>query len=191
MLVATLAASCGSDDRPGATATPPSTTIAVGNTNAATTVTATAAGQTLRGTGYSLSLPAGWRDTTTDTKRKYAQVDLSAVGTETKGAETNLVVIVQPSQGGTLPDLVAATRKVVKQALSARLVGEPERLSLAGTPAMAFEYTHSVQAGPLHGRQVLCPRDDKVYGITFVAHPQAFTTDRAVLDQILASWSWG
>jgi hypothetical protein len=57
LLVASLAAACGSNDRPGATATPPSTTIAVGNTNAATTVTASAAGQTVRGIGYSFSLP--------------------------------------------------------------------------------------------------------------------------------------
>jgi len=119
------------------------------------------------------------------------QVDLAADGPETKGATSSVVVIVQPSQGGTLPELVAATRKVVKQLLSASLLGEPERLSVAGTPAMAFEYTHSVQAGPLHGRQVLCVRDDKVYGITFVADPQAFTTDRAALDQIISSWSWG
>jgi hypothetical protein len=116
--VASLAASCGSDDRPGATAT--------------------VAGQTVRGTGYSFSLPTGWRDTTTEVKKSHGeQVDLAADGPETKEATSSVLVIVQPSQGGTLPDLVAATRKVVKQLLSASLLGEPARLSIAGTPAMA------------------------------------------------------
>jgi hypothetical protein len=185
MLVAGLAVSCASDRSPGATADQQSTTTA------ATAVTATAAGQTLRGTGYSVSLPAGWRDTTTKQKALGAQVDLAAAGTSTEGAVTNLWVAVESSPGGSLADLVAAVGKGLKQGFGARLLGQPERLSLAGTPAMALEFTHSMKAGSIQGRQVVCLRDDRVYVVALVARAQAFTTDRAALDQILASWSWG
>jgi len=93
LLVASLVASCSSDDRTGATA----------------------AGQTLRGAGYRFSLPTGWRDMTTEAKKAHGeQVDLVADGPETKGTTTSVWVSVQPSQGETLPYLVAATCKVLK-----------------------------------------------------------------------------
>lgn len=186
MLVASLAVSCVSTVSRGATTNQQSTATA------ATTVPA-AAGQTLRGTGYSFSLPTGWRDTTTEQMKAFGrreQVDLATAG---PGRTTNVLVVVEPNPGGTLADLVAAGRKGVKEYLGARLLGQPERLSLAGTPAMAYDYTLrlSVRAGPVHGRQVVCLRDDKVYTVSFSARPQAFATDRAALDQILRSWSWG
>jgi hypothetical protein len=187
VLVAILAASCASDDSPDATASPPSTTIA------ASTVTATA-GRTVRGTGYSFSLPPRWRDVTTKAKKNFSEkIDLAVVGPPAGGVATNLNVIVGQARGATLAAAMAATRKEQAEALpDVRLLGQVEQLSLAGTPAMAHEYTFTAEGNiPAHGRQVVCLRDGRVLFVTFTAHQQAFTSERAALDQILTSWSWG
>jgi hypothetical protein len=100
----------------------------------------------------------------------------------------NLIVVVQPSLGFTLTDWLAEGREGMARRFGARLVGPVEHLSLAGTPAVAFEYTYK-PAGPLHGRFVACLRSGRIYLVTLTAHPQAFATDGAAFDQILASWS--
>jgi DcrB len=192
VLVAGLVASCGSDDSPGATANQQSTTIA--------DTTIPAAGQTARGTGYRFTLPADWRDTTTEVKKEFAdagqndlaaQIDLTVAGATTAGFATNVSVLVQPSQGATLDDIVAAGRTQLAQTREDFLpVGQPEQLSLTGTPAMAHEYTYILNGVPIHSRQVVCLRGDSAYGVSFLAHSSVFTTDRAAFDQILASWAW-
>jgi len=88
------------------------------------------------------------------------KVDLALAGPETQGATSNLNVILQPSQGSTLAALAPQLREGL------------------------------VLGGPLHAGLVVCQRDGKVYLVNFAAHPQAFTTDRAALDELLASWSW-
>lgn len=186
-VVASLAVSCASDDRPGATATPPSTTIA------ATTVTA-AAGQVVRGTGYRFTLPAGWQDATARAKKSHGvkAPALVLAGTWTQGVRSNLDVDTYPSRGSALAELVAEGRSELNRVLQdGRPLGELERFRVAGTPAMAHEFTFSKNGYPLRGRQVACLRGGSLYSVTLIAHRQAFTTERAALDQVLASWSWG
>lgn len=157
---------------------------------ASTTAMPTAAGQTVRGTGYSIRLPAGWSDITAEQRKTSSEkFDLALAGPETQGATANLIVVVHSSLEFTLTDWLAEGREGIVQRFSGRLVGPVERLSLAGTPAMALEYTYK-PAGPLHGRFVACLRSGTIYLVYFAAHPQAFATDRAAFDQILASWSW-
>jgi DcrB len=131
----------------------------------------------------------------TDRKQASRQVDLVVAGTSTQGALTNVIVGIHPNRPWTpadLPDLVTAFREGLKHQLPDFLPrGEPEQLSLAGIPAIAHEYTYSHAGTLLHARQVVGLRGDTAYYVTLVAHPQAFTTDRAALDQILSSWSWG
>jgi hypothetical protein len=187
--MASLAVSCASNDSQGATANQQSTTIAP-TTVPATTTAPTAAGQTVHGTGYSVSVPAGWSDVTAEQQQASSlKVDLALAGPETQGATSNLNVVLQPSQGSALAALAPQLREGLVQGLGASMVGQPERLSIAGTPAMALEYTYRL-GGPLHAGLVVCQRGGRVYLVNFAAHPQAFTTDRAALDELLASWSW-
>lgn len=181
LLVASLAASCASDKSSGATANPTSTTIAA------------AAGQTVRGTGYSFSLPAGWRDATTEAKQTFTEkVDVAVVGPTSGGVTPHVLVAFDPDRGLTLADHLAATRKEQAEVFQdARHLGQPEQFSLAGTPALVHEYTYTLNGIPAHGRQVACRRDDRVLFVTLTAGQQTFPSDRAALDQIIVSWSWG
>jgi DcrB len=181
LLVATLGASCASDDDPGATANPLSTTSAA------------TAGQTVRGTGYRFSLPAGWRDGTTEAKKTFTEkIDAAVIGPQTGGFSPNVIIASDPYRGLALADHLAATRKEQAEVWQdPRHLGQPEPLSLAGTPALVHEYTYMLEGRPLHGRQVACLRSDRVLFVTLTADPETFATDRAALDQIITSWSWG
>jgi DcrB len=185
VLVASLAASCASNDSSDAAANQQSTTVAL-------TTIPRPVGPTVRGTGYRFSLPTGWRDATSEVKKTYSeQVDLAVSGTTTGGIASNLNVVIQPSQGATADEIVAATLTQLDQASEDLLVaGRPEHLSLAGAPALAHEYTFRVGRNSVRGRQVICLRDDSFYAVTFLAHSDAFSTDRAAFDQIISSWAW-
>jgi hypothetical protein len=182
VLVASLAVSCGADNHPGATAD-----------QSGTTVTATASGQTVRGTGYGFRLPTGWRDVTTEAKQNITQkLDLAATGPPVGGATPSVVVTVDPSRGLALADHLAAARKEQAEAFQdARHLGRPRRLGLAGAPALVHEYTYVLNGRRSHGRQVVCLRDGRVLFLTFTAGQQTFATDRTALEQMLSSWSWG
>ena len=187
--MASLAASCASNDRQGAT-DQQSTTIAP-TTVAATTAPPTTTGQAIRGTGYRVSVPTSWRDVTSDVKPA-GTLDLAVVGPETEGVGSNVNIQIEPTRGLTLADMAAQLRKGAQQSLpDARLRGRMERLRVDGAPAMAFEYTYSQGGNPARGREVVVLRGGKFYLVSFHAHQQTFTTDRAALDQMLASWSWG
>jgi hypothetical protein len=182
VLVTSVAVSCAADDRPGATAD-----------QSGTTVTATASGQTVRGTGYSFRLPTGWRDVTTEAKQNITQkLDLVATGPPVGGATPNVVVTVDPSRGLALADHLAAARKEQAEVFQdARHLGRPRPLSLAGTPALVHEYTYTRTGRPARGRQVACLREGRVLFLTFTVDQQTFATNLAALQQMLSSWSWG
>jgi hypothetical protein len=185
LLAAILSASCTSNDSPDATANPPSTTLA------ATTTAATAAGQTVSGTGYSVTLPARWSDITAEMKNQGQLVDLAASGPRTEGILTNFNVVLVEGAEETLAEVVTLARSKLDQSLpDARPLGQPERLSVAGAPAMAHEYTWNAKVRPARARQIFCQRGGRLYAINFAAPQQAFTAHRAAFEQLLASWSW-
>jgi hypothetical protein len=189
LLVASLAASCASNDSRGAT-NQQSTTIAP-TTVAATTAAPTTSGQAVRGKGYRVSVPTSWRDVTSEVKPA-GTLDLAVVGPETEGVVSNVNVTIEPTRGLTLADMSSQVRKGSQQSLpDARLAGRMERLRVDGAPAMAYEFTFSDGGNPARGRVVVVLRGGKFYLVSFHAHQQTFTTDRAALDQMLASWSWG
>jgi hypothetical protein len=174
-LLAVLAASCGADDSPTATSIP-STTVAP----------ATTTGQILSGTGYRLSLPIGWSDRTAAARNAGFKPDLVA---RKSGSYTHVDVILERNRGWTLVDYAAAGRQVAVSQLQARL-GPVQQRSIAGAPAIGYEFTYSQDGRPVHSRQLNCFKGDNAYVITFTAYQQDFTADRAALDQILATWVW-
>jgi hypothetical protein len=182
VLVAGVAVSCADDDRPGGAAARPGTTV-----------TATGRGETVRGTGYSFRLPARWRDVTTEAKQNVSeQVDVAVTGPPAAGGTPHVVVTFGPSRGLALAEHLAATRKEQAEGLQdARHLGRPRRLGLAGAPALVHEYTYVLNGRTSHGRQVVCLRDGRVLLLTFTADQQTFAGDRAALEQVLGSWSWG
>lgn len=184
-VLAVLAASCTGEDEQGSTAGTPATD----GTTSTTSETA-AGGPRATGTGYNFGLPSGWRDATARAKAIDARLDLLVTGKVTERFATNANVVIEPSRGASLTDYVAAAREQLEPGLKARLLGESEQLSVAGTPAATYEYTFTQNGTPIHASQVLMVRGDNAYVLTFSAHEQAFSDDKPALDQIVASWSW-
>jgi hypothetical protein len=156
----------------------------------ATSTTATA-GQTVHGSGYSFTLPSGWRDVTTQAKKDLTEkIDLAASGPKSGGFTPNLIVAFDPSRGLSLVDLVAATRKDSAETLHAQFLGQPQQFSLAGTPALVYEFIVPADP-PFQTRQIVCVRGDRALFFSFSAAMKTFATDRAALDQMTTSWIWG
>ncbi len=105
------------------------------------------------------------------------------------GSYTHVDVILAPRRGWTLADYAAAGRQVAAAQLRARL-GPAQQRSLAGAPAIGYEFTYSQDGRPEHRRQLNCCKGDMAYVITFTAYQQNFPADRAALDQIPPSWAW-
>jgi hypothetical protein len=55
---------------------------------------------------------------------------------------------------------------------------------------VSLGYTLSRAGRLYHARQIFCFRGDNGVTIWLAADEQAFATDNAALDQILATWSW-
>jgi hypothetical protein len=70
------------------------------------------------------------------------------------------------------------------------LVGASRQQTVAGSPAVAMEFTYQQDQTRLRARQVLCLRDGRDYVITLHTYVTAPPEDLAALDQSLGTWSW-
>jgi hypothetical protein len=174
-------------------------------------------GETFAGTGYSFTIPKGWKDRTEDAASvedlgidqpgiEAIDVDAVIAAPQKKGEFTPNVTIVRTSEG--IPEGVSAMRLANANLTAARQLGavppgagggdvssgetSVKRAKLGGEPAAYYEQTADSPAGQIRQRQLYAIQDGSAYALTFgsVAGAQ-YEQNLPKLQQVVKSWAWG
>jgi hypothetical protein len=143
----------------------------------------------LGGTGYELTLPAGWQPGQTD-----EGADLSLVGDSVEGFPVNADVIREPDLPAnlSLAGYLEAFRQVLAEAgqLERGDLGQARRTSLGGVPAVSFDFVQEFEGKRLVTREVIAVRDRVAY--VFGLNAPVGSLDDQVEDfqALLDSWEW-
>jgi hypothetical protein len=145
----------------------------------------------VEGTGYSLTVPSGWAETTDQVKARYRQVDASAGDTAvTGGFADNINVIVSDKRR-------IRTQRKAERILREDLgqVGRRIRIEEPGEldGETAYHATARLKVGRIRVRtsQYFAKHDDTWYLLTFSYGPQTEPeTEAEEVQAMLDSWSW-
>jgi hypothetical protein len=98
-----------------------------------------------------------------------------------------MFVTVEPlAPGGTLEQLYAAFTEAIGGEF-----GEPERVQLDGTEAVAFDASVTEGGQPSESRVVLCPRGDRLVGLNFsTVEATKLAPARTEIDEMIESLRW-
>jgi hypothetical protein len=147
----------------------------------------------VRGTGYTFTMPTGWRRVPATGVALPAEavtltIDAGVAGpTRTRGVAPMVVVGREPTPTPDVAAVAAAQADdLIRQGLTP---SEPTTLTVAGQPALAFEYTSTVEPRS-RTRQVVCVRGDTLFVIILTAHAESFGAELPRFDAVLASWAW-
>lgn len=170
--------------------------VTFGNDGGGKAAAPAAAGQSAgRGAIARFDVPAGWEDHSKDLADDVSggRADAVFLGPSSNGFRSNLNVVRQPrgEQTPALGDLVTIVSGRVTAQLSAKVVGERRRLTLDGSPAIAYDYRYQSDGRDLRGRQVVTVRDDMVVFVNFAAAQDVFENHAKALDILTRSWHWG
>lgn len=143
------------------------------------------------GTGYSVSLPEGWREATDELSTGAINFDLVVAGEREGGFLTNVNVIREDPPG--VPDDVDALVESYAQQLEK--IGEtrprplPER-QIDGEPARGNTVEVLAQEVRYSVVQYFAIHNDAVYTVTLSSDESALPGARSDFDELLDSWRW-
>lgn len=194
--IALLLSSCGSDSDKSDTAKGGSTTAAA-TTVASVPVAPSAApltgGKTIKGTGYTVDVPSGWRDGSAALKGSAIKFDNAYLNPKGEVPKENIIVIRETPPGVEKVTLPALDQQFRAQA---SINAKPGTLS-ATLPATldgneADTYTYAMKTPGINGRQrqLFAIHDGAIYTITWTAPAKGFDESSELFDRILAGWHW-
>ncbi len=182
-------------DTTGDSTTPTQETAATSPTEVTTTsepTSSAADASTLRGTGYSVSLPDGWEDVTDVAKQSNAAADvaLAEPASSTEFRMNFNVVDPNPINAGVSDDeLAAQAAKELKSVTQAKVtsISGPD---FDGSPSLGQTSQAEASGFTVSLIQFLVRHDDQVYATTMTFETKRTDEAKAVLDEIVASWTW-
>ncbi len=172
-----LFAGCGDDGGGG-----PATTDAPATT-------ATVTGTSLQGTGYSLRLPAGWRDASGEDTGLATAPDLIVAGDDPPAVV--LAELGKQPADVSAADLLRTLRRseVDRQGVSGASAAAP--IAVRGARGVTYHYDTTSDAGVrLRTRQVVVIRGGTTYTLALTTPADSFAAANAEFGAILASWRW-
>ncbi|MFS0713025.1 hypothetical protein ABC195_04020 [Microbacterium sp. 2P01SA-2] len=187
-----LLAAC--DARPGGTGRP-SEASAPGSASAAPTPPASSStdaeadadpGETVRGTGYSFTVPAGWAVPAEDPTGGQVDVFVS----ESAAADSRYITVVV-SPGVITPGDVEADGVASLEAVGATDVSLEDRVDIAGSESAHLVATLVQDGAETVIDQYYATRDEQTFVITVASPVDTAAEDRGRLAEIvLSSWAW-
>lgn len=176
-----------SDEPAGSTAPSASPTAPTGSPSAEAEPGETIAGtETVTGTGYSFTVPAGW--TVPEQDPTGGQVDLFV--TESSDAQSRYISVVV-SPGVITPEDVEADGAASLEAVGATDVALEDRVDIAGSESAHLVATIAQDGEETLIDQYYATRDERTFVITFASPAETAETDRRMLaDTVLSSWTW-
>jgi hypothetical protein len=144
----------------------------------------------LKGTGYTLDAPDGWRDGTEEAKTGAINFDLVVLGERRDDFTANVNILrEEPGTEVELGQLKEAYRPQLEN-LGATDIQAGEDIRVDGEQALVHDYRIGQQGRKLRGRQVALPRDGGVYTITLTSTEDGFEADTRDFQLMLDSWRW-
>ena len=177
VLGALLLAGCGGDDDGGGGAS-------------ATTATAPAwAGATLEGTGYAVTLPAGWRDASEEDTGLSRKPDL-VIGSDDPAAVVLVTRDKQP-EGVGADELLRTLRRSEVDREGVSGASEVSPMTVRGARGVTYHYDTKSDGGvTLRTRQVIVIRGGMAYTIALTTPVVLFGESNPEFRSILSSWRW-
>jgi hypothetical protein len=167
----------GGDGKGAGTATRP----------AATTPAAT--GAALQGTGYSVRLPAGWRDASKEDTGLSSAPDL-VVASADPPAVTLVTLDKQPGDVGAA-DLLRTLRRSEVDRQGVRGASAAAPITVRGARGITYQYDTTSDAGvKLRTRQVVVLHGATAYTIALTTPAASFAAANPGFDAVLAAWRW-
>jgi hypothetical protein len=160
------------------------------------------AGKVVKGSGYEVTVPAGWEDKADrreDVEFEGFTPDVLLVGDREDGFTTNVNILRNPSAGYSLDRQVRAERDLLEvgrlpgsdaEPRPAEELGPVERIELGGEPARAYDFRLEQEDKQLDLRQVVAIHDKAVYAITLTTGPDRRDDEIDSFEAILDSWRW-
>lgn len=146
-------------------------------------------GPSLKGDGYTLTLPKGWTDSTADFKKLQPTVDTGGKNAaDTKdGFADNVNVIVQSSPDIPFDQLKTAIEGQLKTAGSTNIEFK-DNAQLDGAEALQV-WSSTKGAGDAHTIQFMAFHNSKIYVVTVSTDLSEAKAD-ALAQQVISGWKW-
>lgn len=147
----------------------------------------------IRGTGYSVTVPAGWNDGSRRFEGDENAFDINLA--KRPGADLTSSIFTDHSRptgidGRPIGDLAAGLRQdIADRAPSARITRGPD-LRVDDEDAVSFVVRRSIQGTVLRQRQVLMVRGPVLVVVRLTSPRADFADDSRVFARFLASWRW-
>ena len=155
---------------------------------APTPTAAPAAGDTVKGDGYSYAVPEGWKEQDASIAAGTDTIALSSKPTD--NFSTNVNVVVSASGAGT-PDQIEPELEKQLSSSGAKSAKVRDRLTVAGTESAHGSATLTNSGVTYNVQQYYIPHSGSTYVVTFsfaTTVPDADAIDLA--ESILATWKW-
>lgn len=182
-------AACSTATTTAPTTEAPATASAPATSASATPTTAQSTGETLSGSGYTLTLPKGWEDATEAFQKLQPQVDSGAKQTKdtSDGFNDNVNVITQASAEVPFDQLQSAIKSQLEGAGSTDIEFK-ENAQLDGKEALQV-WSHTKGAEKAHTIQFMAFNNGNMFVVT-VSTNLADEKAAALAQQILSGWKW-
>ncbi len=148
----------------------------------------------MTGHGYRLQRPAGWQDCSADLSGRLGPIrpNLVLTGPVTGGFAATITVITTPpgarqTRLTQLPRLVAAE---LARAPKGRVLGTTRPATLAGEPAITYDFQFPTAGALLRGRQLVVDHGADRYFVTVEARAAGVTSTVDAFARLLRSWQW-
>lgn len=143
----------------------------------------------VRGTGYSVQLPDGWKDSTKEASDKTSVADRVLSGPTLDGFTTNANVVYEPAPDASIAEVGAAFSKQVT-GIGATNVSSVSERTLADDEAVTYTYELDQAGKQRRARQVAAIHGGRLYTVSMTAAANGFPDAEKHFDAILSSWSW-
>ncbi|HTN25855.1 MAG TPA: hypothetical protein VL120_17840 [Solirubrobacteraceae bacterium] len=150
---------------------------------------ATTTGAALQGTGYSLRLPAGWRDASREDTGLSSAPDLVVAATDPPAV--TLVTRDRQPANVSAADLLRTLRRSEVDRQGVRGASAAAPIAVSGARGVTYHYDTTSDAGvKLRTRQVVVIHGRTAYTIALTTPVDSFAAADPEFGAILASWRW-
>ncbi len=146
----------------------------------------------VKGSGYTLELPDGWKDRTDDAEEQTGgiSVDKLFIGPRVEGFATNVNVLREARPANASLEEIEQRGRPQIRGVGGRNISPARPVELGDERALSHTYNIRQQGKLLRGEQYIAVHDGRVYNVTVTSVPRAFADAQKDFEEIADSWKW-
>lgn len=151
--------------------------------------------KTVKGDGYSFTVPSGWSDVTRQAKSitpASTSPDAAVAGKRKSGFTPNVNTLIEPVPSGTTATTYAVRAKTALNragsVVSGTSIATPSKLD--GERVATVQVEREQQGRTLRALQVYAVRNGRAYVITYTTPPRDLEAQAGSFQEVLDSWRW-